>query len=85
MLFSITRAASLVSILLPYATALALPDIPWKESGISAIHKRQYGYNTGCENGPQSRGCWTGEFSIDTDMDLHWPNTGKTVKVSWLQ
>jgi hypothetical protein len=37
-------------------------------------------YNTTCNHGPQSRGCWSDGYSIDTDMDLAWPDTGKTVK-----
>jgi hypothetical protein len=37
----------------------------------------------GCENGPESRDCWSGGFSIDTDSEEEWPNTGKTVKYSF--
>jgi hypothetical protein len=81
MVLSTTRVATLFGLLLPYVAAFALPEVPWKESGIWAGRKRQNGYDTGCNYGPQSRGCWTGEFNIDTDMDLNWPNTGKTVKV----
>lgn len=32
-----------------------------------------------CTNGPTSRGCWSGAFSIDTDFDDDWPSTGKVV------
>jgi hypothetical protein len=35
---------------------------------------------TDCVHGPYSRHCWDGDFSIDTDMDLSWPDTGKIVK-----
>jgi hypothetical protein len=38
----------------------------------------------GCTHGPTSRGCWNGDFNIDTDMDEHWPDTGKVVKVRLL-
>lgn len=42
--------------------------------------KRQKSPSSNCTHGPSSRGCWQGEFSIYTDMDLKWPSTGKTVK-----
>ncbi|PPJ53188.1 hypothetical protein CBER1_11893 [Cercospora berteroae] len=32
-----------------------------------------------CTNGPNSRGCWSGGFDIDTDFDQDWPETGRTV------
>lgn len=32
-----------------------------------------------CENGPKSRSCWTGDFTVMTDSEERWPNTGKTV------
>lgn len=37
------------------------------------------GSSSGCTHGPTSRGCWNGDFSIDTDAESKWPNTGKTV------
>ncbi|THY30985.1 hypothetical protein D6D01_03040 [Aureobasidium pullulans] len=35
--------------------------------------------DTECTNGPHSRACWGGGFSIATDFDQKWPDTGKTV------
>ena len=32
-----------------------------------------------CTNGPNTRACWSNGYSIATDFDLKWPNTGKTV------
>ena len=32
-----------------------------------------------CTNGPFTRACWGDDFSIATDFDYSWPNTGKTV------
>ncbi|OQO04135.1 hypothetical protein B0A48_10745 [Cryoendolithus antarcticus] len=32
-----------------------------------------------CTNGPTTRNCWQGTFSIDTDFDTNWPTTGRTV------
>ncbi|KAF2434506.1 hypothetical protein EJ08DRAFT_581930 [Tothia fuscella] len=32
-----------------------------------------------CSNGPLTRACWSDGFSIATDFDTKWPNTGKTV------
>ena len=31
-----------------------------------------------CLNGPSTRQCWTNGFSIATDFDTKWPNTGVT-------
>jgi hypothetical protein len=88
MVFTLAKAAALVALLCPIITALpstgALkPRVAWKEKGISDHQKRQNGYptNGGCTHGPSSRNCWHGDYNIDTDMDDHWPNTGKVVKV----
>ena len=35
-----------------------------------------------CTNGPLTRSCWSNGFSVATDFDAKWPNTGKTVSVS---
>lgn len=35
-----------------------------------------------CSNGPFTRSCWAPGYSIATDFDAKWPNTGKTVYVS---
>ncbi|KAF2460474.1 laccase [Lineolata rhizophorae] len=34
----------------------------------------------GCRNGPLSRGCWNDGFSINTDFDVDWPDTGNVVQ-----
>jgi hypothetical protein len=92
MIFSLlARLAALTAVLAPLVTPLHLPStevltprVPWKENGLwDHVTKRtDGGYPTsGCNHGPHSRGCWHGDFDIDTDMDLHWPNTGKVVKV----
>lgn len=83
---SFTRLAVLTAVLCPLvaplhvpSTAPLTPRVPWKEHGIwDGPAKRPDG---GCKNRPRSRDCWNGEFNIDTDMDLKWPNTGKVVKV----
>lgn len=36
-----------------------------------------------CTNGPNSRSCWSGGLSLDTDFDTKWPNTGRTVHYDW--
>jgi hypothetical protein len=94
MLISIAKAAALAALLCPLATPLNVPStellrprVPWKDTGLwdhKYFQKRQDGYPTsgGCNHGPAARGCWHGEFDIDTDMDESWPNTGKIVKVS---
>jgi FtsP/CotA-like multicopper oxidase with cupredoxin domain len=35
--------------------------------------------DSACTNGPLSRSCWSNGFSIATDFDTKWPDTGKTV------
>lgn len=89
MVFSISRVATAVGLLLPIVSSFAVPaerltprvpEVPWKETGLFSGHNRRDDYETSCNHGPQSRGCWDGEFSIDTDMDVSWPTTGKTVK-----
>ncbi|KAF2033923.1 hypothetical protein EK21DRAFT_97740 [Setomelanomma holmii] len=81
----LTKTAALAASLAPLVTPLSLPSsdllrprVPWKETGLSSHQKRDY--PTSCTHGPSSRGCWNGNFNIDTDMDLQWPDTGKTVK-----
>jgi hypothetical protein len=94
MSFSGTRVATVLGLFLPSVTCLLVPterftprvlEVPWKETGLWSGHRRRdgyntTGYNTTCNHGPQSRGCWSDGYSIDTDMDLAWPDTGRTVK-----
>ena len=89
MLSSIAQAAGFVALLSPLSLAAALPaevleqrtpEVPWKQSGINEVYRRG-GYPSGCMNGPSSRNCWDGTYSVDTDFDLDWPDTGKTVTV----
>ncbi|KAF2164107.1 carbohydrate-binding module family 20 [Zasmidium cellare ATCC 36951] len=35
--------------------------------------------NSTCTNGPNARDCWSDGYSIETDFDEDWPNTGRTV------
>jgi hypothetical protein len=55
-----------------------------KRSGISNIAPRNDPVNTqdNCTHGPTTRGCWSEGLSIDTNPDLYWPETGKTIIVS---
>ncbi|KAI8932752.1 hypothetical protein NX059_010242 [Plenodomus lindquistii] len=85
-MFTFAILALLLASRLSFSSAIAVPAqpirprVPWEKTGIFGGHKRQNGYETSCNYGPESRGCWTNGFSIDTDMDINWPNTGKTVK-----
>ena len=36
--------------------------------------------DSGCVNGPLTRGCWAGGFSISTDYEAKYPNTGVVVE-----
>jgi hypothetical protein len=90
MVASMFKVATALGLLLPFVASLTVPsveyltprvpEVPWKETGLWSGHQKRDGYKTNCNHGPTSRGCWNGDFDIDTDMDLHWPNTGKTVK-----
>lgn len=36
-----------------------------------------------CTNSPTTRNCWSKGYSIDTDFDINWPTTGKTVSYNF--
>lgn len=61
-----------------------LPSGP-KQSGnsTSATNSTSAQYaaaHPGCLNGPNSRGCWGNGFSINTDYEKSWPNTGRVIQ-----
>lgn len=74
MFTSIASAGYFLALLSSTALSAALPSlsVPWKKDGIFAR-------DSACSNGPFTRSCWEGGFSVDTDMDVKWPNTGKIV------
>lgn len=37
--------------------------------------------DSSCVNGPSTRSCWANGFSVATNTDTKWPETGKTVTV----
>jgi len=87
MVFSVFKVATIAALLCPLASSFILPArpltprVPWAKDGLWDSHQRRdYPTSGGCNHGPSSRGCWHGDFSIDTDMDEHWPDTGKVVK-----
>jgi hypothetical protein len=89
MVSSVSRVVAALGLLLPTVTSFAVshqnlehrtPEVPWKKTGLFSGRSKRQGYETSCNHGPQSRGCWIGDFNIDTDMDVSWPDTGKTVK-----
>ncbi|GAB7365366.1 hypothetical protein MBLNU230_g6445t1 [Neophaeotheca triangularis] len=55
----------------------------WQSTGTSGQTETETTTSTGsassCTHGPNSRGCWDGQRSIDTDFDSNWPTTGRTV------
>jgi hypothetical protein len=55
------------------ATAIASARAPTK----SRVADKQ------CKNTAYTRHCWGGGFSVATDYDKSWPNTGKTVNVRY--
>lgn len=72
--------------LLPYcwflglSTALAVPSNQIdSEISIRNVAKTKI-RGEECINSPTCRNCWDGDFSIGTDSEEEWPNTGKTVK-----
>ncbi|KAH7406828.1 multicopper oxidase-domain-containing protein [Phaeosphaeria sp. MPI-PUGE-AT-0046c] len=86
MVASFAKTVALAALLSPLVASLGVPSSnglkPRLSRGIYDLPNRQRrdGYPTGCTNGPSSRSCWSGDFNIDTDMDEHWPDTGKVVK-----
>lgn len=52
------------------------PKIPW-----SNIPRPGFGNvtNPNCFNGPTTRQCWGGGYSINTNIETTWPNTGRIV------
>jgi hypothetical protein len=94
MFYTAVHAATIL-VALSSTTSWALPssqyqtdsplglEVPWKGQGLS-LTKKDGGYSYGnnkCAHGPKGRDCWNAKFDIDTDPDLEWPITGKTVKV----
>ncbi|KAH8727984.1 multicopper oxidase-domain-containing protein [Phaeosphaeriaceae sp. PMI808] len=79
MLVSLTKVAALTALLCPLVTPLT-PRVPWKDLGLTEHQKREYPTGASCIHGPSTRKCWKGDFSIETDWDERWPETGKTVK-----
>ena len=89
MLLSFARATALVTLWQNVHSINPKPalEVPWKHRtrGLYDPPTGEPNFNDGCEHGPKSRACWDGTHSIATDMDLQWPNTGKTVKVGRLE
>ncbi|KAF2230951.1 multicopper oxidase [Viridothelium virens] len=73
-----TSSASTATILsgsvVPASSSSASPTTP--ASGSSTTSKAP---DSACTNSPLTRSCWGNGFSIATDFDKKWPNTGKTV------
>lgn len=72
--------------LLPYfsflslSSALALPSSQDKSEISTRSVEETKTREEQCTNGPACRNCWDGHFSVHTDSEEEWPNTGKTVK-----
>lgn len=84
MVASFAKATVLAALLCPLVASLGVPasnGLLSREILNLPNHEKRDGYPTGCTNGPSSRSCWNGDFNIDTDMDEHWPDTGKVRKV----
>lgn len=90
-------ASSLLALAASSAASQLPPDhILWGEKGPAGNHMvRRQATTTAaaaststrvadavCSNGPFTRSCWAPGYSIATDFDAKWPNTGKTVYVS---
>ena len=56
-------------------------DAGWRDNKNKNYHGGKDGGwgQKNCENGPNSRSCWTGDYTVKTDSEVRWPNTGKTV------
>ncbi|KAF2466250.1 uncharacterized protein BDR25DRAFT_293639 [Lindgomyces ingoldianus] len=85
MFYSIARTVGFVALLCPTVLSAAVPappealNVPWKRGGIFSNFHHYDERDYGCSHGPKTRSCWNNGFSISTDMDEKWPNTGKVV------
>ncbi|KAF1817586.1 laccase precursor [Eremomyces bilateralis CBS 781.70] len=62
-----------VPALLAFAGLIQGATIPFSRAASSNLEPRQ-----ACENGPDSRNCWTDGFDINTNPHESWPSTGQT-------
>lgn len=64
--------------------ALALPqlldvgDLAGSDSTVSPLEERTF-----CTNLPLTRSCWSTGYTVDTDFDQSWPNTGTVRTYAW--
>jgi hypothetical protein len=79
MLFPIVKAVALSGFFCPLIASLLAPHLEVLDSQKRA--DGAYPARAACVNTPLTRGCWDLGLSIDVDMDVNFPNTGKVVKV----
>ena len=63
----------------PASSSSAAPTTPSAASAVSPSASASRAADSTCTNSPLTRSCWYSGFSIATDFDAKWPNTGKTV------
>lgn len=86
---TVVRALALLGFLSNSVNSAAVHSnslsVPWKRDGLSLnSHHRNAPRNIvrRGDYGPDNRGSWIIDgFDIDVDMDVKWPDTGKTVTV----
>ena len=75
MFTSIATKACLLALLSQKVLSAALPHVvPLGRENLDAR-------DSVCTNSPTTRSCWSNGFSVSTDMDQKYPNTGVTVSV----
>jgi hypothetical protein len=71
----------LTSFLIPSISAFSIPAVK-RITATNAYSNN--GSTSGCVNSASSRNCWDENYSIDTDSEVKWPNTGVIVPVRFM-
>lgn len=62
--------------------ALANAKLEKRATSSAAATTTSKAADSACSNGPLTRSCWSNGYSVATDFDAKWPNTGVTRSVS---
>ncbi|PQE28649.1 hypothetical protein CJF30_00010933 [Rutstroemia sp. NJR-2017a BBW] len=71
----------LISFLLPSILAFSIPAAKRTTASNASSNNNS---TSGCVNSASSRNCWDEKYSIDTDSEIKWPNTGVIVPVRFM-
>lgn len=86
-LYSLARATALGALCLGACTFPSPMNLDIRDERLEVRSRAEGAGNMnrnvqqGCSHGPGNRACWDGCYSIQSDPDFEWPNTGNIVKV----